>query len=66
MIDKILITCSIVSIIMFLFSVALVFEHIKKMKVDNFWYTFFVDAISPIKTFFMLAAPTVYLIWRFK
>jgi len=66
MIGYILLVGSIVSIIMFLFSVALVFDQIKKMKVINFWYTFFIDAISPVKTFFMLVLPSIYLVWRFK
>jgi uncharacterized membrane protein len=66
MIGHILLVSSIVSIIMFLFSVALVFDQIKKMKVINFWYTFFIDAISPVKTFFMLVLPSIYLVWRFK
>lgn len=60
----ILFVISIVSIIMFLFSVTLVFGHVRRMKVKNFWYVFLVEALSPWKVFFMLLIPIIY-IWGY-
>jgi len=54
---------SVISIVSFSFSVWLVFWYVKKMKVKNFWYTFFAEAISPWKVFFMLVIPLIYIGW---
>lgn len=60
----ILFISSVISIMSFLFSVTLVFKYVKRMKVKDFWYTFFVEAISPWKLFFMFIIPIIY-IWGY-